>query len=115
MGQRVLLEHAEFWASFWLLLMTAPRLEGVGCFFVVGVGMAHSRLLPSEAWKPQQGTEGTQSILGKRELAGGPLLGSKGSLDVSSWWEFMDLLLSLLQRLGNQLAVSVALCSNVGL
>lgn len=85
-----------------LLLMTVLRLEGVKSSWGVelplsswsGLG-APSCLLPSEASRPQQGRERTQSSLGKRELAGRSLTGSKGCLDVSSRQEFTTPLFSL--------------------
>lgn len=85
-----------------LLLMTVLRLEGIKSSWGVelplsswsGLG-APSCLLPSEASRPQQGRERTQSSLGKRELAGRSLTGSKGCLDVSSRQEFTTPLFSL--------------------
>lgn len=53
-------------------------------FLQWGSGGGPSFLLPSEAWRPQQGTERPQSSLGKRALAGGSLMGPKGCLDMSS-------------------------------
>ena len=49
----------------------------------VGQG-APSCLLSSRAWWPQQGTEGTQSSLGRRVLAGRSHMGFKGCLEMSS-------------------------------